>query len=71
VIEATGLSGILLTANGGNGDDVLIGSAGNDELNGEAGDDVLLGQGGQDVLNGGPGDNIVIQGLVAQQDFLL
>ena len=28
VIEASGLSGILLTANGGDGDDILIGSAG-------------------------------------------
>ena len=43
VIEASGLSGMQLTANGGDGDDVLIGSAGNDMLNGEAGDDVLIG----------------------------
>ena len=34
---------MLLTANGGDGDDVLIGSAGNDTLNGGAGDDVLIG----------------------------
>src|SRR5262249_61087304 len=34
VIEASGLSGLQLTANGGNGDDGLIGSAGNDGLTG-------------------------------------
>ena len=44
VIEASGLQpGILLTANGGDGDDILIGGAGNDTLNGGAGDDILIG----------------------------
>src|SRR5262249_55712233 len=60
VIEATGLSGMQLTANGGNGDDVLIGSFGNDTLTGGPGDDVLIGNGGQDVLDGGPGSNTII-----------
>ncbi len=60
VIDATGLGAIQLTANGGDGDDVLIGSAGNDTLTGGKGDDVLIGGGGVDVLDGGPGDNIVI-----------
>ena len=50
-----------LTANGGDGDDVLIGGAGNDALTGGAGDDVLIGGPGIDVLDGGPGDNVVIQ----------
>jgi len=71
VIEASGLSGMLLTVNAGDGNDILIGSSGSDVLRGEAGDDVLLGGGGIDVLDGGPGDNVVINGLVAQQDFLL
>ena len=52
---------MLLTANGGDGDDVLIGGAGNDTLTGGAGDDVLIGGRGQDILDGGPGNNIVIQ----------
>ncbi|HET9667108.1 MAG TPA: hypothetical protein VFP09_10145, partial [Desertimonas sp.] len=65
VIEASGLSGMQLTANGGAGDDILIGSAGNDTLNGEAGDDVLIGGPGQDVLDGGTGSNVVIQSLTA------
>lgn len=64
VITASGLgnSGLQLTANGGDGDDVLIGSAGNDVLSGGAGDDVLIGGGGIDVLDGGPGSNVVING---------
>jgi Ca2+-binding RTX toxin-like protein len=64
VIEASGLSGMLLTANGGAGDDVLIGSRGNDTLLGDLGDDVLIGGGGQDALDGGPGSNVVINSLV-------
>jgi Ca2+-binding RTX toxin-like protein len=64
VIEASGLSGMQLTANGGDGDDVLIGSAGNDTLNGGNGDDVLIGGPGQDILDGGNGNNILIQSAV-------
>jgi Ca2+-binding RTX toxin-like protein len=63
VVEASGLAAgaIQLTANGGDGDDVLIGSTGDDTLNGEAGDDVLIGGPGIDILNGGPGSNVLIQ----------
>ena len=62
VITASGLAAgaIQLTANAGDGDDILIGSPGNDTLAGGAGDDVLIGNGGQDVLDGGPGSNTVI-----------
>ncbi len=62
IVEASTLpaGAIHLTADGGNGDDVLVGSAGNDTLQGGEGDDLLLGNGGQDVLDGGPGDNTVI-----------
>jgi Ca2+-binding RTX toxin-like protein len=61
VVEASGLAAGAITANGGDGDDILIGSAGNDTLNGDAGDDVLVGNGGIDVLDGGPGDNVIIR----------
>jgi Ca2+-binding RTX toxin-like protein len=61
VIQASGLTGIQLTADGGAGDDVLIGSPGNDVLLGGAGDDVLLGGPGADILDGGTGDNVLIQ----------
>ena len=65
VIEASGLSGLLLTGDGGNGDDVLIGGAGADSLIGGPGDDVLIGGPGIDILDGGPDDNVVIQGFSA------
>jgi Ca2+-binding RTX toxin-like protein len=62
VVEASGLNALLLlTANGGDGDDVLLGGPGIDSFNGDAGDDVLIGNGAVDVLNGGAGDNVVIQ----------
>ena len=56
-----------LTANGGDGNDVLIGSPGNDTLTGGAGDDVLIGNGGQDVLDGGTGNNIVFNAALCPQ----
>jgi Ca2+-binding RTX toxin-like protein len=64
VVEASGLAAgaIQLTADGGNGDDILVGGEGADTLLGQAGDDVLIGGPGTDVLDGGPGDNVVIQG---------
>jgi Ca2+-binding RTX toxin-like protein len=72
VIEASGLgTAMLFTADGGDGDDILIGGDGADTLSGGAGDDVLLGGAGLDVLDGGPGDNIVIQGAGAVLDDLL
>ncbi|HEX4265394.1 MAG TPA: hypothetical protein VH597_13740 [Verrucomicrobiae bacterium] len=52
---------ILLTEDGGAGNDVLIGSQGADVILGGLGDDVLNGGAGQDVLDGGPGNNVVIQ----------
>jgi Ca2+-binding RTX toxin-like protein len=52
---------VRLTADGGTGDDVLIGSAGNDTLVGGDGNDVLIGGAGNDSLDGGLGDDIVIQ----------
>ena len=63
---------VLLTLDGGDGDDVLLGGAGNDTLLGGAGDDVLLGGPGADVLDGGaPGDNVVIQDLGAGRAWLV
>jgi Ca2+-binding RTX toxin-like protein len=63
VVEATALAAnaILFTADGGNGDDILIGGAGNDVLAGGAGDDVLIGGPGLDSLDGGTGNNILLQ----------
>ena len=67
VVDASGLAAnsALLTANGNDNDDVLIGGDGNDTLTGGAGDDVLIGGPGTDVLDGAPGDDVVIQSLAA------
>jgi Ca2+-binding RTX toxin-like protein len=67
VIDASGVAAgsILLTLDGGAGDDVLIGGAGDDVLLGGEGDDVLLGGAGNDTLDGGPGDNVVLQSFGA------
>jgi Ca2+-binding RTX toxin-like protein len=63
VVEASGLAAgaIQLTADGGDGADVLIGGDGNDVLLGGPGDDVLIGGPGIDVIDGGDGDDIEIQ----------
>jgi Ca2+-binding RTX toxin-like protein len=65
VINASGLApGILLTENGGDGNDTLLGGAGNDTLLGGAGNDILIGNGGLDVLDGGTGQNLLFQAPV-------
>jgi Ca2+-binding RTX toxin-like protein len=67
VIDATGVTAgsMLLTLDGGDGDDVLIGSAGDDTLLGGAGDDILIGGPGNDSIDGGTGNNIVIDDSVS------
>ena len=62
VLEASGLaaSAIAYTADGGNGDDVLIGSQGGDRLNGEAGDDTMVGGPGADQISCGAGNDTVV-----------
>lgn len=59
---ASGLAAnvIALIADGGDNDDVLVGSNGFDVLHGGAGDDVLIGNGGGDILDSGTGNNILI-----------
>jgi Ca2+-binding RTX toxin-like protein len=56
-----GANAIRFTADGGQGNDLLIGSAGNDTLFGGDGEDFLLGLAGNDALNGGPGHDILVQ----------
>jgi Ca2+-binding RTX toxin-like protein len=62
IIDAAGLAAgsIQLTINGGDGNDILIGSPGNDTLTGGPGDDTLVGNGGVDILDGGPGGNVIL-----------
>jgi Ca2+-binding RTX toxin-like protein len=56
---------MLLTLDGGEGDDIVLGGAGDDTLLGGPGDDVLIGGPGNDTIDGGPGSNIVIDSLRA------
>jgi len=67
VVDASSLTadGALLTAAGGDGDDILIGGAGNDTLLGGAGDDVLIGGPGNDTIDGAPGSDVVLDSLAA------
>jgi Ca2+-binding RTX toxin-like protein len=67
VVDASGLAATsaLLTVDGGEGDDVIIGGDGNDTLLGGAGDDVIIGGPGNDTINGAPGDDVVIDSLAA------
>jgi Ca2+-binding RTX toxin-like protein len=62
VINATALSAnaLMLTEDGGDGNDILLGSPGDDTLLGGNGDDTLSGGGGMDTLDGGPGVDVVI-----------
>jgi Ca2+-binding RTX toxin-like protein len=62
VAIAAGLvaSAIGYTADGGDGDDVLIGSDGDDVLSGESGDDIMIGGPGADQISCGPGDDIAV-----------
>ena len=52
---------MVLTLDGGAGDDLLVGGDGNDALFGRDGDDILVGGPGLDVLDGGPGLNVIEQ----------
>jgi Ca2+-binding RTX toxin-like protein len=58
VTLGVGLNGlILITINGGDGDDIIRGGDGPDVLNGDAGNDTITGGAGLDVLNGGDGND--------------
>ena len=61
-VDASGLAAGVVTfsADGGAGNDRIVGSAGDDSLRGGDGDDVLNGGPGNDVLDGGPGANVLI-----------
>jgi Ca2+-binding RTX toxin-like protein len=63
IVDAAQLqaNSVLLTVDGGAGDDLLVGGGGNDTLLGRDGDDILVGGPGVDVLDGGPGLNVVEQ----------
>ncbi|WP_193777050.1 Ig-like domain-containing protein [Pseudovibrio sp. Ad13] len=58
-------------ANGSDGDDHIIGTAGDNILGGRKGDDTLVGQAGNDTLHGGKGsDNFVFEGSSFGNDVI-
>jgi Ca2+-binding RTX toxin-like protein len=63
VVDASGLTGVGVTLDGGDDDDVLIGGEADDVLLGGDGDDVLIGGPGTDSLDGGPDENVVLQAV--------
>ena len=63
-----------IVADGGDGNDILIGGEGDDVLIGGAGADLLIGGGGNDILMGGDGADVFAfgtnqPGIVVIQDF--
>ncbi|MGB3532623.1 MAG: calcium-binding protein [Microcoleaceae cyanobacterium] len=54
---------VSIIADGGVGDDLLIGSIKDDQLFGGDGNDTLIGNGGNDLLFGGAGDDLLIAEL--------
>jgi Ca2+-binding RTX toxin-like protein len=50
------------TINGGNGNSLILGSAGADQIRGKKGDDCLVGGGGNDRLDGDQGVDVCIGG---------
>ena len=62
VIDASQLPAglVALTLDGGDGDDLVTGSAGADAILGGAGDDFLIGGPGDDLIDGGTGTNVII-----------
>jgi Ca2+-binding RTX toxin-like protein len=65
VIDASSLEAgaVQLTKNGGLGNDLFLGSEGDDLINGGDGDDVLIGGDGNDTVLGEAGDDVLLGGL--------
>ena len=56
------LTNIVIGGNGTQGNDLILGSAGDDKLRGLGGDDCILGGDGNDILDGGKNNDIIIGG---------
>ena len=64
------LPGIVNQESGGNGSDIIIGTAQADFINAGAGDDAIDGGAGNDVIDGGLGSNFITGGAGADTFFL-
>lgn len=51
--------GVALVISGGSGDDILVGTNGNDAIFGGSGDDTITGKNGNDILVAAPGNDIL------------
>lgn len=61
-VSGFSLAGVMLVVNGGDGDDVIIGSSLDDTLNGDGGNDSIRGGDGNDLLNGDAGNDTLLGG---------
>nr|MBC8239041.1 hypothetical protein [Alphaproteobacteria bacterium] len=57
ILDARGLSGVILVAHGDAGNDTIYGTSAGEFIYGDDGDDKLYGMGGDDTLVGGKGNN--------------
>jgi Ca2+-binding RTX toxin-like protein len=48
-----------MTLDGGKGDDIIVGSEGNDTIRGGKGNDLIMGAGGDDNIDGGRGNDMI------------
>lgn len=70
VIDLSGADHVAVTIDGGDGNDVLIGTGGDDTLNGGADNDWLYGAKGNDILRGGDGDDVYFYALGDGSDVI-
>ncbi len=54
------LTTIVVAGNGTTGNDLILGTSSDDNLNGDDGDDCIVGGGGNDALQGQKGNDIVL-----------
>jgi Ca2+-binding RTX toxin-like protein len=54
------LTTIVVGGNGTNGNDLILGSAGNNTIRADDGDDCIVGGGGDDTLQGQRGNDIIL-----------
>jgi|GEM_PF-6376201 Ca2+-binding RTX toxin-like protein len=58
--DGRSISPLVRSADGGAGNDLLVGSSGADRLIGGSGNDVLIGGSGKDTLTGGAGNDVFV-----------
>ena len=64
-----GLTTVVTNLNGGNGNDLVLGTAVGETLNGNNGNDCLVGGGGDDFLKAGAGTDVCIGGGGANEKY--